>query len=214
MIFQRDNAYSQSILHQAIANSPSLEPTFASFSHIIGRKSVILAALFLFTTGTIIASVAKTIGTLLVGRCFQGVGGGGLVGLTYVLLADLVSLRERGKWMSIISLQWAIGSVLGPVIGGAFAVRTWRWIFWLNIPFCALAAVGIPICLKLHPRNGSVWARLKTFDWFGSFIFIAATTSFLIPITWVCSLKHVLDNYANFRRVVWISNGHLGGLLS
>jgi MFS family permease len=111
--FQGDNASSQSILHQAIANSPSLEPTFASFSHIIGRKSVILAALFLFTTGTIIASIAKKIGILLVGRCFQGVGGGGLVGLTYVLLADLVGLRERGKWMSIISLQWAIGSVIG-----------------------------------------------------------------------------------------------------
>jgi hypothetical protein len=48
-----------------------------------------------------------------------------------------------------------------------------------------LAAVGVPICLKLHPREGSVWERLKTFDWFGSFIFIAATTSFLIPVTWV-----------------------------
>jgi MFS family permease len=155
---------------------------------MIGRKSVLLAALFLFTAGTIIASVARTITHLLVGRCFQGSGGGGLVGLTYVLLADLVSLRERGKWMSIISLQWAIGSVIGPVIGGAMALdTTWRWIFWLNIPFCVLAAVGVPICLKLHPREGSVWERLKDFDWFGSFIFIAATTSFLIPITWVSS---------------------------
>jgi MFS family permease len=165
-----------------------VEPTWASFSHMIGRKSVLLAALFLFTAGTIIASVARTITHLLVGRCFQGSGGGGLVGLTYVLLADLVSLRERGKWMSIISLQWAIGSVIGPVIGGAMALdTTWRWIFWLNIPFCVLAAVGVPICLKLHPREGSVWERLKDFDWFGSFIFIAATTSFLIPITWVSS---------------------------
>jgi MFS family permease len=134
--------------------------------------------------------------------------------LTYVLMADLVSLRDRGKWMAIISLQWAIGSVIGPVIGGAFAQdTTWRWIFWLNIPFCVLAAAGIPICLKLHPREGSIWERLKTFDWFGSFIFIAATTSFLIPVTWVSTSSHA-DNLdmLNCDREVSCMSGRLGGL--
>ncbi|CZR51713.1 related to putative multidrug transporter [Phialocephala subalpina] len=151
----------------------------------VALPSVLLTALFLFFVGTIVASVAKNVGELLVGRSIQGVGGGGLVGLTYVILADLVTLRERGKWMSVISLQWAIGSVLGPIIGGAFAEETtWRWIFWINIPFCVIAAVGIPFCLRLQKRDGSVWGRLKTFDFFGSFIFIAATTSFLIPLTW------------------------------
>jgi MFS family permease len=93
--------------------STVFEPTWASFSHIIGRKSVLLAALVLFFIGTIIASVAKNVAGLLIGRSVQGVGGGGLVCLTYVILADLVTLRERGKWMSVISLQWAIGSVVG-----------------------------------------------------------------------------------------------------
>lgn len=165
--------------------STVFQPTWASFSHIIGRKSVLLTALFLFFVGTIVASVANNVGELLVGRSIQGVGGGGLVGLTYVILADLVTLRERGKWMSVISLQWAIGSVLGPVIGGTFAEKTtWRWIFWINIPFCVIAATGIPFCLRLQKRDGSVWDRLRAFDFFGSFIFIAATTSFLIPLTW------------------------------
>ena len=59
-------------------------------------------------------SVANNISLLLVGRCLQGVGGGGLVSLTYVIITDMVTLRERGKWMSIISAQWAVGSVLGP----------------------------------------------------------------------------------------------------
>ncbi|TVY20686.1 Efflux pump FUS6 [Lachnellula arida] len=168
-----------------LLTSTVFQPSWASFSHIIGRKSVLLTALLLFTIGTIIASAAKSISVLLVGRCVQGIGGGGLVGLTYVVVSDMVTLRERGKWFSVISLQWAIGSVLGPVIGGSFAEHTtWRWIFWLNIPFCAFAAIGIPVCLRLTPREGSVLERLKHFDWFGSFIFVAATTSFLIPITW------------------------------
>ncbi|KAK6607518.1 major facilitator superfamily transporter [Botrytis cinerea] len=166
--------------------STVFQPTWAAFSHIIGRKSVLLTALFLFSVGTILCSVAKNIELLLVGRCIQGIGGGGLVGLTYVLLADMVTLRERGKWMSIISLQWAIGSVIAPVIGGAFAEKvTWRWIFWLNIPFCVVSAIGIPICLKLNIKQGSMWTKLKAFDWFGSFLFVASVTSFLIPLTWV-----------------------------
>ena len=71
---------------------------------------MILTALLIFTIGTIVCSVANNIAILLAGRCVQGIGGGGLVALTYVVVADMVSLRERGKWFSIISLQWAIGS--------------------------------------------------------------------------------------------------------
>jgi hypothetical protein len=100
------------------------------------------------------------------------------VALTYVIVTDMVTLRERGKWFSVISLQWAIG--------GAFAQKTtWRWIFWLNIPFCVISAMGIPVCLRLSDKEESVWTRLNSFDWFGSFLFVAATTSFLIPLTWV-----------------------------
>ena len=139
--------------------------------------------------GTIIASVANNVSLLLVGRCVQGVGGGGLVALTYVIITDLVTLRERGKYMSVISLQWAIGSVIGPVIGGAFAEKvTWRWIFWLNIPLCVIGAFGIPICLRLHRKEESIWTKLRAFNWVGSFLFVAATTSCLIPITWASIL--------------------------
>jgi len=137
----------------------------------------------------------------------QGIGGGGLVALTYVVITDMVTLRERGKYMSVISLQWAIGSVVGPVIGGAFAEKaTWRWIFWLNIPFCVIAAVGIPICLRLHIKEGSIWTKLRAFDWFGSFLFVAATTSCLIPVTW----GGVMYNWSSWRTLAPLILGVVG----
>jgi MFS family permease len=97
----------------------------------------------------------------------------------------MVTLRERGKWFSLISLHLALGSIAGPVCGGAFAEKSnWRWIFWLNIPFCIIAFVALPITLRLQHKTGSILDKLKTFDWIGSFLFIASLTSFLIPLTW------------------------------
>jgi MFS family permease len=108
-----------------------------------------------------------------------------MVSLTYVIVTDMVTLRERGKWFSLITLQWAIGSVGAPVIGGAIAEHAnWRWLFWLNFPFIAIAFVGIPVCLKLTFRQTSMWAKVKRFDWAGSGLFVASLTSFLVPLTW------------------------------
>ena len=58
---------------------------------------------------------------LLVGRSLQGIGGGGLIALTEILVTDLIPLRLRGQWFGIISAMWSVGSVTGPIIGGAFA---------------------------------------------------------------------------------------------
>jgi MFS family permease len=112
---------------------------------------VLLFALSLFTIGALIASGANNFTLLLVGRSIQGIGGGGLTALTYVIITDMVTLRDRGKWFSVISLQWAIGSVTGPVIGGAFTEKsTWRWIFWL---VCGHAGLLIKLEAELRKRT-------------------------------------------------------------
>lgn len=87
---------------------------------------MIITALIFFLVGAIICAVAKEFATLLVGRSIQGIGGGGLIALTEIVVTDLVPLRLRGNWFGIISGMWALGSVSGPVIGGALAQNvTW-----------------------------------------------------------------------------------------
>ncbi|KFY64367.1 hypothetical protein V496_03311 [Pseudogymnoascus sp. VKM F-4515 (FW-2607)] len=168
-----------------LLTSTVFQPSWASFSHIFGRKPVLLLALSIFTLGAIIASAANNFTLLLAGRSIQGIGGGGLMALTYVIVTDMVTLRDRGKWFSIISLQWAIGSVTGPVIGGVFTEKsTWRWIFWINFPFCLVAFITIPLSLKLNRKDGLVIEKLKAIDWIGTVLFISSITGFLIPLTW------------------------------
>ena len=88
---------------------------------------MILTGLVFFLIGSIVAAVARDFAVLLAGRSLQGIGGGGLIALTEVVVADLVPLRLRGQWFGLISAMWALGSVTGPIIGGAFAQAT-NWV--------------------------------------------------------------------------------------
>ncbi|MCJ1474213.1 hypothetical protein MMC13_002871 [Lambiella insularis] len=168
-----------------LLTSAVVQPTYASLSHIFGRQSVLLAGLSFFTIGAVLAGAARNVAMLLAGRCMQGFGGGGIIALSYVIITDLVGLRERGKWIGLVNSMWAIGSVSGPVIGGALAANvSWRWIFYLNLPICVVGFVMIPLFLRLRSVKDSLLAKLKRVDWFGSVIFIGSLTGFLIPLTW------------------------------
>lgn len=97
------------------------QPSFTSFSHIFGRKALVLAGLCFFTAGCTVAGCAKRFPVLLLARSIQGIGGGSISALTSVLLTDLFPLRERGQWGGLVNLFWAIGTVAGPSIGGVLS---------------------------------------------------------------------------------------------
>ncbi|KAJ5714429.1 uncharacterized protein N7483_011610 [Penicillium malachiteum] len=162
------------------------QPLISLLSDIFGRKSIILLAVLSFTLGAILAAISHGWTLMLVGRCIQGVGGGGIYTLTEILIADLIPLRERGKWFSIKSGSQALGTIVGPLIGGAFteSSASWRWLFWFNIPFTGLGLALIPVFFHLERAPVSVRESLAKVDYFGCVISIASLTSFLIPITW------------------------------
>ncbi|KAK6363014.1 hypothetical protein TWF730_000463 [Orbilia blumenaviensis] len=165
--------------------STVIQPVFGSFSNIFGRKPLILTSLVFFTIGAILCAVAKNFTLILVGRTIQGIGGGGIIAVSEIIITDLVPLRERGKYFGFLSTMWALGSVLGPVLGGVFSEKvSWTWVFWINLPFCGIGFAMIPVFLRLNFIPTSMAAKLRRIDWVGGTIFIASCTSFLIPITW------------------------------
>jgi MFS family permease len=168
-----------------LLTSTVFQPVLGSFSHIFGRKALIYVSLAFFLAGSIIPAVANSFTVVLVGRSIQGIGGGGIIALTEMVVVDTVPLRERGKWFSFFGAMWSLGTVAGPLVGGAFSQKvTWRWVFWINLPFLGIGVVLITIFLKLNQRHGDFLTKLKQVDWVGMVLFLASTTGFLIPVTW------------------------------
>ncbi|KAI0443194.1 MFS general substrate transporter [Xylaria telfairii] len=162
-------------------------PFLGALSDLVGRRTVLFFSVVSFTVGTIISTLATNFTILLSGRTIQGVGGGGIYTLGYIVVSDIIPLRQRPKYLALIIAGWALGTVIGPVTGGAVAEHAqWQWIFYINYPFCALGLLAVPFAfrnLKLQNQPPLLTALLQV-DWFGSFLFIAGISSFLIGLTW------------------------------
>lgn len=97
------------------------QPSYACFANVFGRKPMIMLAIIFFTTGSIVSAVANDFAMLLAGRTVQGMGAAGFTTMTEIIVTDLVPLRHRGLWFGIISMSVAVGSSVGPVIGGSLS---------------------------------------------------------------------------------------------
>ncbi|KAL9110534.1 MAG: hypothetical protein Q9227_004892 [Pyrenula ochraceoflavens] len=162
-----------------------VQPFLAALSDIFGRSIILLGSLIFFTAGTIVCCVSQSLGVLIAGRCIQGVGGGGIIALSLVIMTDIVPLRQRPRFYGIIQGAWALGTVIGPLIGGLFAQHsTWRWVFYINFPFCGMGLILVPLTVRLSIKKTSFASKIARVDWLGGLLFIGGLTSFLIAISW------------------------------
>ncbi|KAL4919045.1 major facilitator superfamily domain-containing protein [Aspergillus aurantiobrunneus] len=165
--------------------STVFQPSTATLSDIFGRRPVVLASLAFFFVGALVAGIANDFTQILIGRCIQGVGGGGIAVLSEVVVTDLVPLRLRGNYYGILSAMYSLGSVLGPILGGGFSQNvTWRWIFYINFPFIGISVILIVFFFRLERPHGTLKSKLARIDYTGTTLFIGSTSSFLIPLTW------------------------------
>ncbi|PPJ56029.1 hypothetical protein CBER1_03398 [Cercospora berteroae] len=189
---------------------------WAKWSDIFGRKPSLIVANIVFFVGSLVAAVSNSIGMLIAGRAIQGAGGGGLVTLVDVIIADLFSVRTRGMYLGIVSGVWAIASALGPVVGGALTQgASWRWCFWINLPLDAIAIAVIVFFLKVQTPRTPFWQGLKAVDWLGTFSMIGGTLLFLfglhyggITFPWdsatvICLIVFGIVLFAAFVAIEW-----------
>ena len=104
--------------------------------------------------------------------------------IAQAIVSDVVPLRERGKYQGIFGAFVALANGVGPVIGGALAQHSWRWIFRLNLPLTAISVIGVVLFMPLKRVDGSWKAKVKAVDWTGAVFALAGSTLIVMALTW------------------------------
>jgi EmrB/QacA subfamily drug resistance transporter len=153
-------------------------PVYGKLSDLFGRKPVVLWGIGLFLLGSIMCGVAGSMVLLIAFRVVQGLGAGAIMPTTITIAGDLYSVAERAKVQGYIASVWGVASVVGPALGGVFSEWvSWRWIFFINIPLCLLAA-GM-FARAFHERLERTRPRI---DYLGATLLTAGLTLVILGV--------------------------------
>ncbi|KXS09795.1 MFS general substrate transporter [Gonapodya prolifera JEL478] len=158
-----------------LASTP-LIPTWGKLADIFGRRPVFIGGIVLFEAGSLICGLARSMPVLIIGRAISGLGAGGMFPMVVIIISDVVALRDRPKYQGIIGAVIGVASVAGPLMGGVFTDKlSWRWCFFINLPFGALTIVIAILFLNLPSPKGNLRDKLSQIDALGTFWMAAAT---------------------------------------
>jgi EmrB/QacA subfamily drug resistance transporter len=133
-------------------------PVFGKLSDTYGRKPVYLAGIFLFLAGSVLAGTSQSMGALILFRTLQGLGAGAVQPVAITIVGDIFELEARARIQGLFGAVWGISAVVGPAVGGLITeLISWRWVFYVNVPFGIVAAVLLAATLtesfERRPRS-------------------------------------------------------------
>ncbi|NUR27840.1 MAG: MFS transporter, partial [Catenulispora sp.] len=150
------------------------------FGDLFGRNRVFQASAIVFALGSVIAGMAHHMPLLIAGRAVQGVGAGGLMVTSMAVIADVIPLRERGKYQGALGAVFGVTTVLGPTLGGLFTDHAgWRWCFYVNVP---LAVLVVLVAARTIPTARS--AGRPVIDYAGIALVAVGVSCLILALQW------------------------------
>lgn len=155
-------------------------PVWGKLADLFNRKLLIQIAIVIFVLATAAAGFSQSPEMLIAFRAVQGIGTGGLAALSQVLMADIISPRERGRYMGLFGAVMAVATIGGPLLGGVITdTLGWRWNFYVALPFAVLALIILQRTLHVIPRA----RRAVSIDYLGIVLLSTAVSLLLIWVT-------------------------------
>ncbi|KAH8901166.1 MFS general substrate transporter [Thozetella sp. PMI_491] len=166
-----------------ILSYTAITPIWGSVADIWGRKPIILLAVAVFLVGSLLCALAPDMDAMIAGRAVQGLGASGMSVLVNIIISDLFPLRDRGLYLAGLALVQAVGSTVGPLLGGLLTTRlSWRWCFWINLPVGAIVFLSLLVFLKIPNPHTPVLKGLKAIDWLGSILVMGGALMILLGL--------------------------------
>ncbi len=157
-------AFQSWIMSAYLLTTTVTTPIYGKLADIWGRKNLFLFGLIIFTVGSCLSGLAPNIWLLILARAIQGIGAGGIMPLTYTIIADSYSFEQRAKVMAFNNSAWALSALAGPLLGGLLVeYLNWHWVFFVNVPLGMIVSILIFVSYKETKRP----RVLVKIDWIG-----------------------------------------------
>ncbi|MCC3314473.1 MFS transporter [Nocardia africana] len=156
-------------------------PLWGKLADLFSKKALVQIALLIYVAGSVVAGLSQNPGMLIACRAVQGIGAGGLSALAQIVMAAMISPRERGRYSGYLGAVFAVATVGGPLLGGVITDTSWlgwRWCFYVGVPFAVVALIVLQRTLRLP-----VTRREVKVDWLGAFLVTAAVCLLLVWVT-------------------------------
>ncbi|MEH7120473.1 MDR family MFS transporter [Neobacillus vireti] len=159
--------------------STVIVPIAGKLSDLIGRKIVYVSGLLIFIVGSALCGIAQGMNELILYRAFQGIGGGIMMPLAFIIVGDMFQGAQRAKWQGIFGSLYGVASIIGPQAGGWIVDSwNWRWVFYINLPVGFVATFLIAFGLPKHRKVDKV-----IFDIPGIITMVAGVVGILLALT-------------------------------
>src|SRR6187397_140319 len=129
-----------------LLTSTASVPIWGRLSDLYGRRRMYLLGVAVFLIGSVISGAATSMFTLIGARAIQGLGAGAIIPMSMTIVGELYTLAERARTQALFSGVWGVASIAGPLVGGYVTdALSWRWVFYLNVPFgfCCMAVIAL-----------------------------------------------------------------------
>ena len=161
-----------------LLTSTASVPIWGRLSDLYGRRRLYLAGIIVFIAGSALSGAATTMTELIVYRAIQGLGAGAVIPLSMTIVGELYALEERPRTQALFSGVWGLASIAGPLVGGYVTdALSWRWVFYLNLPFgfLAIAIIWLAYPAKTRTTESKV-------DWVGAVLLFGGVTALLVAL--------------------------------